>query len=420
MQLPLPSGLPPAPSVPPPPDGRGNHSKEAALRHRLFLALLPALFFTTPGWGKDKAEPAERGSVTIERHHTTNALQSPFERSDWYTRIRGSVGHATAHERGRTLVNVEAGAKRYDNFGIADEADIGLSSETTLRLSPNLELRGTLSLAHAVEGDTIFVDDLLLGSTTAKTMAAGALQAGIDFGDDYALVLESAVGAERPSATRFEAELIEPVRLEPERERASLSATLRRTQGAWVLAGSAGTSFIRARIRENAGLALSSAMHSAGGRMEWRPHDKIAFGASTGVQWLRAESGIVDMIRPSYELAFRTPLALEASLRGRLEGRFETTDTDDPLASRLRRAELEIERQFGPRLSAGLGVFDQRKDNLVLGNSELERGAYARLGWQASERIGYFLRVDASRKRFTIIDLEQNVIDAMIGVTATF
>ena len=97
---------------------------------------------------------------------------------------------------------------------------------------------------------------------------------------------------------------------------------------------------------------------------------------------------------------------------------FETQDSDDPLASWLRRGEIELRMKFDERLAAGVGLFDQMKENLLLENRELSRGLYVEANWQATPRFAVVLRADYARTFKTVIDERKTVLDAYVCLRA--
>ena len=105
-------------------------------------------------------------------------------------------------------------------------------------------------------------------------------------------------------------------------------------------------------------------------------------------------------------------------IRGTYFGRFETADSDDPLASWLERGELEFGMKLRENLTLAAGLFAEAKENLLFENVERKRGLYAELTCNATTATAIMLRLDFSRTFKTLIDERRETVDAFIGLRA--
>jgi hypothetical protein len=363
------------------------------------------------------AEPTPVSLTTgVERHYTSNALDRSHAVADWYTLMRGSLSHEFRHETGTVRIGAEAEARRYDKIGIEHDRAAAFRLEATTRLSPAMELRGALSYRMASQGDDLPIGPYVIGTRTAKQLLAGEAQLGIDLGGGTALVLELANSQERFGAARFQYALLEPVKLDPDRNRLVAGARLLRSQGALTY-GISGAS-TRLSVEElgfpPAGLSLSHyALRLEGA---WADEATGTVSAALGVEMLRGAENSYEDVRPAYRVAFTKPLPNGLELRGALFARFETADSDDPLASWLRRGEIEARLQISERLVLAAGLFGEMKDNLLLENRERAHGAYAEASFEATKEVALVLRLDFTDRFLTVLDDRRKTLDGFIGV----
>lgn len=375
----------------------------------------------TAGTGEAEEEAAKAAAptftYTLERHRTSNALDEPLALDDWYSVLRGTLRREVTHELGATKFEASAEAVRFDRYHIENDTTVALATETTVRPGPATELRGTLSFRHADEGDDIPIGPLYLGTRTRVNVVAAGLQLGARLDPATTFVAELAGEREMAGDTHFQEDLLRPARLEPDRDRLRLAAGLTRAVGPFALGASGAVALLRAKApAANPLAAFSSTIFGARARASWTGEDGTVLAAAFGIEHLAGGRGLPDATRPAYELAFLRPLPFRASLRGSIEAAFETRDTDDPLASFMRRAEIELGVPLHERLTLGLGLFDEMKDNLVLGYRDLSRGAFASLEWKANDHAALYLRIDAIRRRATPIDMRREIVDAHFGV----
>lgn len=363
------------------------------------------------------AEPSPVSVTTsVERHYTSNALDRSHAVADWYTLMRGSLQHEFMHEAGTLRFGVEAEARRYDTIGIENDRAAALKLETTTRLSPAMELRGALSYRIASQGDDLLVGPFVIGTRTAKQLLAGEARLGIDLGGGTALVLELANSHEGIGATRFQQRLLEPVKLDPDSNRLVAGARLMRSQGAltYGLSGAATRLSVEELGSPPAGLSLSHyALRLEGA---WTNHTASTIIAAIGLEMLRGADNTYEDLRPAYRAAFTKPLPNGLELRGALFARFETADSDDPLASWLRRGEIEARLRLSERLVLAAGLFGELKDNLLLENRERAHGAYAEASFEAAKEVALVLRLDFTDRFLTVLDDRRKTLDGFIGI----
>jgi hypothetical protein len=382
-------------------------------RARTLIAAMAALFSCAAA--ADEAAPTLKGHVTLSRHHTTNVLDSPLARADWYTLLRGALEETVTHDHGATRLMAHVDLRRHDLYAIEDDAALALAAETTLRVSEALELRGTLSLRLVEEGDEMAVADTFIGIRTRRAVPAMQLQAGWKLTPDTTLVVEAAAARDMPGLTRFEAGLLPDTRLEPVRERLRLAATLTRSAGALSYGAMAGTGFTRAHaVGDLPRLDIHD--HTVKVLAQLTVPEGPTLAAAAGLQMLALPAASFREIRPTWEVAAQVPLAGRLSLRGSFKGAYDMTSNDDPVAVWMRRLEFVAGYRVHPALTLGAGVFSQRRDFLGVGTAEKSRGAYGEAVWQAHEKLALTLRLDATRTTLLPFGIERRGLDAHLAV----
>ncbi|HRP79375.1 MAG TPA: hypothetical protein PL183_09820 [Aquamicrobium sp.] len=382
-------------------------------RARILIAAMAALFSCAAA--ADEAAPALKGHVTLSRHHTTNVLDSPLARADWYTLLRGALEETVTHDHGATRFMAHVDLRRHDLYAIEDDAALALAAETTLRVSETLELRGTLSLRLVEEGDEMAVADTFIGIRTRRVVPAVQLQAGWKLSPDTTLVVEAAAARDMPGLTRFEAGLLPDTRLEPVRERLRLAATLTRSAGALSYGMMAGTGFTRAHaVGDLPRLDIHD--HTVKALAQLTLPEGPTLAAAAGLQMLALPAASFREIRPTWEIAAQVPLAGRLSLRGSFKGAYDMASNDDPVAVWMRRLEFVAGYRLHPALTVGAGVFSQRRDFLGVGTAEKSRGAYGEAVWQAHEKLALTLRLDATRTTLLPFGIERRGLDAHLAV----
>lgn len=376
-----------------------------------------ALAISAPAFADD-APRTFKANATLSRHHTTNALDAPLAVADWYTELRGALEETLAHELGATRIAGEFQVRRYDRYSIEDDAAFSALVETTARLSERLELRGTLSLRAAEEGDELPLGSAVIGMRTGRIVAAAALQAGLRLAPDTTLVIETAASRDMPGDTRFQDDILPAQRLEPLRERVRAAATLTRTEGAFSYGLFAGAGLMRARA---VGILprIDVADYTIRVQSALKLDDGPTLAAAAGLAVLDVPAASFRETRPTYEITAALPLAGRLTLRGALKAAYDMASNDDPVAVWLRRAEAEAVFAAGPRLTFAAGLFRQERDFIGLGGGETGRGLYGEAAWQAHERLALVLRVDATRHVLVPLGIGRRAIDAQIAVRAS-
>jgi len=382
-----------------------------------FTAATVALGLLATDARAGEAGDSRTGTVTLARHYTTNALDGPFAIADWYSQLRGSLAHELPHEAGATRFTAEFDAKRYDTITIENDASVALATETTVRVSERLELRGALSLRLIDEGDDIAIGDVILGIRTRRALVSAGLQAGYQLAPGTVLAIETSAARELSGRTRFEDGIVPPERLEPNRTRMRAGAALTHTTGPASIAASAAAGIMRSGTaavltpfdRHDASARLIGTYAFAGG---------ASLSGEVGVEMVQLAGGAFRETRPVYAAAVALPLAADMSLRGSLRAGYDLASTDDPFAVWARRAEVEAGYQAHPTLRFGVGVFDERRRFLAYGTREQGRGFFAEAAWSPDEHVVVVFRIDAVRRTLLPVGLPTKGVGVQMAFTA--
>ncbi|WP_315923830.1 hypothetical protein [Mesorhizobium sp. SP-1A] len=387
------------------------------LRYALAGACLLALGAAAPA-----AELPAKGTDgwklagSLERHWTSNVLDSDYALPDWYTLLRGSLHRRWGDEDAYAALRTEFEASRHDTVTLEDDRALALSGEVFRRLSNGAELRGTLAYNAASTGDDVQIGPVVLGTRTTKQVAGAGLQVGFDLGDATSLILEAADNFEMVGRTHFQNDLLPASRLDPDRNRLQFSLRLTRTRGALAFGGSASALLESVEQLGSPPVALSFRQYGLRGEIAFAGKDGSALGLALGAEWLGDRDRLYSRVRPAWQVTFSKPLIDTLELRGSFIGRYESADSDDPLASWLRRGELEI--AFKPRqeLLFGAGLACQTKENLLFENKEHTRSLFAEAVYELGAPASLVFRVDYSRTFKTVIDIRQSTVDAFVGL----
>ena len=144
----------------------------------------------------------------------------------------------------------------------------------------------------------------------------------------------------------------------------------------------------------------------------------LTLDAYWGAEWLEERDGLYRRARPAWQLAAARPLFAGVELRASYFGRYETADSDDPLASWLRRGEFALALKPGGRLALAAGLACQVKENLLFENEERSRALFAEAVYDANAHTALVLRLDLSRTFKTVIDVRQATADVFVGLRA--
>jgi hypothetical protein len=374
-------------------------------------SLLIALVLAVPA----DADDSQRLELSAARHFTTNALDSPVALADWYSSLRGSLAAPHQHELGTTTFGLSFEGRHYDRIRIRNTISGSLSAQTTLRPHDALELRGTVGLAARSEGDHLQIGDLINGTRTPRRSANAGIEAGWQIAPDTTLFGEVSGIAEDYGPARFERDIILPAKLEPDRLRLRVAAGATRSFGPW----SAGVSSAFERTSmETVGdppLRLSARTVSLESVGAYADETGRTLEIGIGAQHLKDDGGLFAEWRPALRAGVGLVLA-RVELRGSLRIGYETVDTDDPLGSWLGRAEIAAAFPLSDRLVFGTGLFVEKRENLLLENEETRSGLHGELTFAAGPRADLVLRAEYVNSRTTILDIEKDRIEVLIGL----
>lgn len=364
-----------------------------------------------------EAGQARTGAVTLARHHTTNALDGPVEVADWYSQLRGSLTETVSHDLGTTRLTAGLDVRRYDRTVIENDASLALGTDTAVRVSETLELRGALSLRLVDEGDDIAVGDVILGTRTRRTLASASLQAGFRLAPQTVLAVEGTAARELSGKTRFQDEIAPPEKLDPDRTRLRAGAALTHTSGSASIGASVDAGLMRSGA---AGLLAAFDRHDMSARIfgAYALDNGASLSGEIGVESVRLAGNPFRETGPAFAAAVVLPVTGALSLHGSLRAGYDLASTDDPLAVWARRAETEAGYRFGPAFRLGVGAFDEWRRFLAYGTDERGRGAFAEAAWTPDEHFVVLFRVDAVRRTLFPLGLPRNAIETQIAVTA--
>lgn len=388
----------------------------AAVPARAESTTVPAAEPTPDATIAAATDPVMTGS--LERHWTNNAFDSDRNVSDWYSLLRGTLQKQWGDNDAYAKVNADFQVSHYDRTSIEDDRGLGVSAEGFRRLAPGLELRGTLSYRVSSTGDNLDIGPFTLGTREAKQVFGAQTQLGIDLGNATSLILEAANSYEKLGETHFEDDLILPTKLHADRNLFQLAARITRTVGQLAFGASASALFASVEEIGYPPLFLSFNAYTLRAEAAYKAADGSTLGVALGAEFLRGANDIYQRWRPTWQVTFGKPLPRGFELRGTYFGRYETSNTDDPLASWLQRAELEIGMKLRENIGIASGIFYELKDNLLYENQERRKGIYAEATYDATKSLAFVFRVDVSRTVKTVIDDREHTVDAFIAVRA--
>jgi len=388
----------------------------AAVTARAESSTVPAAELSLDPAAAPTTDPMITGS--LERHWTNNALDSDRNVSDWYTLLRGTLQQQWGDNDTYAKVNADLQVSHYDRTSIEDDRTLGVSAEAFRRLAPGLELKGSLSYRVSSTGDNLDIGPLTIGTREFKQVFGAQTQLGIDLGKATSLILEATDSFEKLGATHFQDDLILPAKLHADRNLFQLAARATRTFGQLALGASASALFASVEQIGYPPLFLSFNAYTLRAEAAYKAADGSTLGVALGAQFLRGANDIYERWRPTWQLTVAKPLPRGFELRGTYFGRYETSNTDDPLASWLQRAELEIGMKLRENLGVASGVFYEIKDNLLYENQERRNGVYAEATYNATKSMAIVFRVDVSRTIKTVIDDREHTVDAFVALRA--
>lgn len=366
-----------------------------------------------------QAEPAKPFSATtVERHWTSNALDGGRSVPDWITLLRGSLERQWGDADANVGIATAFEATRHDRVAIEDDTALSMSAHAFRRLSPKLELRGSLGYRAISNGDDLDLGAIVIGTRALKQQLNAQAQLGIALDRSTALIFEASESFETTGLTRFENDLLPATRLDPDTNRLEFLARVTRTVGTLAFGGSFSTLVMSVEPLGFPPVSLPFTLAAAKAELVVQLENGASLGSAFGLEWLRGTQDIYSETRPTWQIRGTQPLPHGFELRGAWFGQYETTDSDDPLASWLNRAELELGWKISERFALASGVFCELKQNLLFENEERSRGLYAEATYALNKPLKAVLRVDLSRTFKTVIDVEENTIDAFVGLSA--
>jgi hypothetical protein len=214
---------------------------------------------------------------------------------------------------------------------------------------------------------------------------------------------------------RFQENLIEPAKIEPDRNRLALGATLRHTDGQLRYGLATSAAFVGTEKIGNPLIAYSLAEYVLRGEFHYETAIGTTVEASLGVAALRGAHGIYERTRPVYSLLVKQTIKGGIELRGSLTGAYDLLDSDDSLAGWRQRLELEAKFPFAETVALGIGVFHQREDNLLLRNTERSNGVYVELAYDIRKNASLVARADFSECKASVVDIRKKTLDTFLG-----
>lgn len=386
-----------------------NRSAFAGAGLTLCMAVVPAQ-------ADQAVDPAFTGS--IERHFTTNALDSDRAVPDWYTLLRGSFTRKWGDEDANILLSAEAQATRHDVVRFEDDRAAAVSAQAFRRFGKGIEIRGTLSYRATSDGDTLAIGPVLLATRTLKQVIGSQLQLGLELGKATALIVDMGAGLEWAGPTRFQDDILPATRLDPDKRNLQLGARVVHSVGAFTLGASANALQLAVERLGSPPVGVSLRQYGLRGELGYKAADGATLGLALGAELLRGADGTYSRVRPAWQLSFFKPLWNRYELRGTWFGRYETGDSDDPLASWVQRAELEIGVRLRKNLKLAAGAACEVKQNLLWENEERRRIFYAEATYDFTPKTSAVFRVDMRNVFKTVIDTREKTVDAFVGLRA--
>jgi hypothetical protein len=361
------------------------------------------------------ADDGQRLELSAARHFTTNALDGPVALADWYTSLRGSIAAPHEHEHGTTTLGLSFEGRHYDRIRIRNTISGSVSAQTTLTPHDALELRGTVGLAARSEGDHLQIGDLIIGTRTPRRSANAGIEAGWRITSDTTLFGELSGIAEDYGQATFERDIILPAQLEPDRLRLRAAVGARRSFGPWSVGASGAFERTSMETIGDPPLRLSARTVSLETVGAYADETGRTLEIGIGAQHLADDDALFAEWRPALRASMGFVLA-RVELRGTLRVGYETVDTDDPLGSWLGRAEIAAAFPLSHRVVFGTGLFVEKRENLLLENEETRSGLHGELTFAAGQRADLVLRADYMNSRATILDIDKDRLEILIGL----
>lgn len=377
--------------------GAAEAMKGAFMQRHAGLLSLPVLAALAAPAAAAGTEPAAafaasvRGTLDIERHHTSNALDRADAWPDWLNALRAGLSVALPHEKGTLRLGLRAEQTAHDVHAIEDDSTLGLSLGGDYAASERLSLGAEAAFTVLSEGDDVAVDGLVLGIRTRTLSGTAAVKAGYRLDEALSLAGEIAASVARPGLTAFEAGLVAPQRLSAQRDTLGAGLRLVHADTARTYAIAAGAEHIKAGVAGEPPYDYRAHRQFARGEAAAR-WGGLALDAALGAERLALAGTDFDIVRPSLALAASYTFAGGQRLRGAVSAGLDLTGGDDPLGSWLRTVEVEAGAPAGERLTLSAGGALSRRENFLLGYEEDGWSAWA----AATVKLagGLFLKAD--------------------------
>ncbi len=380
----------------------------------LVTSLAASTAFAEP---QPAAKPVKT-KLTVERHYTTNALDDASQVGDWYSLLRGSIKDEWTGDAGTASIATEFELTRYDEQRIEDDRAMGVTVDATRRIGDRFELRGTVSYRLASTGDNLDIGPLTFGTRTLTQSLAAEAQLGIDLGSNTTLVVGVAHALDRPELSALIPALVQPFRLKPARDRFVASATLARALGPLSVGLVTSLDLVAVEAIGWPPANLSYRQVTVMGQASYRTERDIALAVAVGVQTIPSAFSVFEGSRPTYLASITVPVVATVEIAARAAGAFDSSDSDDPMASWVQRAEASVAWKPTEALELGGGVFFQVKENPLLENREHSHGFHLEGAWRFSRHFALLARAQYSREAATVIDTRQSTLDTFVGISA--
>lgn len=354
-------------------------------------------------------------SAGLEQHFTANAFDAPLALPDWYTLVRGAWQKTWQGDAGTLKIRADAEATRHRLYGIEDDRSAGASIEMTSKFG-DLELRGTLGYRVASIGDDLQFEDLVIGTSTLKQVAAAGVDVGVALDPVTSFILSVSNAYEFYGRAHFEDDVIEPTKLDPNTNRFRLQTILSRKTDFGTFGTTAATDLVGVERLGDPPVGLSLALFTVQANAVLTSPAGTTLKLAGGFQSIFGQDDIFQQTRPTFQIELRRLFGEVLELRGAISGAYDIIDSDDSLASWLQRGEVEIGWRPWERTKFSAGLFQEMKDNLLYENQEKAYGGYVEFAYDWSKVVTLVCRTDFENRFKTVIDTDTRNLDIYVGV----
>lgn len=352
--------------------------------------------------------------MEMQRHRTGDVLDRAEAVTDDYWLLRGSFARNVALDGAVLGLSADFEASRHDEWAIEDDRKAGLAATVSGKPADHVELRGTIALGLASEGDDLIVGPFVIGTRTNSASLAAKGEMGIALDAATTLTLEAGLVAERYGRTHFQAGAIEPLRLEPDRDTVQLGARWTRTIGRFSVGGSMAARLFDVAAAEGIETRIGHAEQTLRLEGAWDGGGALRIGAAGGLQRLAPETGST-ALRPAWHLVVERRLG-KLALRGTALARFDIADSDDPVADWMRRVELVAAWPAAERLVLEAGAYREFRTALSTQLETDERAVFVEARYALDPAMTVVFRVDGRRRAADDPDARRRGLDAFIGL----